>query len=269
MEYQKYIEKLIDFVTVYGVKMIIAALIIVVGLWLVKKIVAFLKKTLSKQGIDNTLQTFLGDFIGWGLKIVVFITAITQLGIEATSFVAMLGAAGLAVGMSLQGALSNFAGGILIIIFKPFKEGDLIEAQDKLGVVKEIQIFNTKVITPDNKLAIIPNGILSNGTITNYTEEGKLRVDLVFGVGYDENIKTTKKVLLDVLQKDENVLKEPQPTVNVIELADSSINFAVRPWTTPEKYWDVYFDITEKVKLALDKEGIEIPYPHQVEIKKG
>lgn len=268
MEYQKYLDTLMDYVAIYGVKALIAIVIVIIGLWLVKKVVAVIKKMLAKRKIDETLQKFLGDFIGWILKILVFITAISQLGIEVTSFIAILGAAGLAVGMALQGSLANFAGGVLIMIFKPFKVDDLIEAQGQLGVVKEIQIFVTKIITPENKLSIIPNGILSNGTIVNYTEEGKLRVDMVFGVGYDEDIKKTKKVLFEVLQNDENVLKDPQPTVNVSELADSSVNFAVRPWTTPDKYWDVYFGVTEKVKLALDKEGIEIPYPHQVEIRK-
>lgn len=268
MEYQKYLDKLMEYVAIYGMKALIAILIIIIGLWLVKKAVAVIKKMLSKRNIDETLQKFLGDFIGWILKVLVFITAISQLGVEVTSFIAILGAAGLAVGMALQGSLANFAGGVLIMIFKPFKVGDLIEAQGELGVVKEIQIFVTKIITPENKLSIIPNGILSNGTIVNYTEEGKLRVDMVFGVDYGEDIKKTKDVLLQVLQEDKNILKDPKPTVNVIELADSSVNFAVRPWATPEKYWDVYFGVTEKVKLALDKEGIEIPYPHQVEIKK-
>lgn len=268
MEYQKYLDKLMEYVAIYGMKALVAILIIIIGLWLVKKAVAVIKKMLSKRNIDETLQKFLGDFIGWILKVLVFITAISQLGVEVTSFIAILGAAGLAVGMALQGSLANFAGGVLIMIFKPFKVGDLIEAQGELGVVKEIQIFVTKIITPENKLSIIPNGILSNGTIVNYTEEGKLRVDMVFGVDYGEDIKKTKDVLLQVLQEDKNILKDPKPTVNVIELADSSVNFAVRPWATPEKYWDVYFGVTEKVKLALDKEGIEIPYPHQVEIKK-
>ena len=154
------------------------------------------------------------------------------------------------------------------MIFKPFKVGDLIKAQGELGVVKEIQIFVTKILTPGNKLAIIPNGILSNGNILNYTEEGKLRVDLTFGVSYDADIKKTKNVLMGVLTENTKVLKNPQPAVTVAELADSSVNFAVRPWATPEHYWDVYFETTENVKRALDKASIEIPYPHIVKIKK-
>jgi small conductance mechanosensitive channel len=221
-----------------------------------------------KRGVDDTLQKFLGNLFGWTLKILVIITAISQLGVETTSFIAILGAAGLAVGLALQGSLANFAGGALIMIFKPFKVGDLIEAQGELGVVKEIQIFVTKLTSPQNKLIIIPNGILSNGNIINYTEEGKLRVDLTFGVGYNEDIKKTKEVLMQVLLDNPKVLKDPAPTVNVSELADSSVNFAVRPWATPENYWDVYFGITEAGKLALDKAGIEIPYPHHVEIRR-
>jgi len=154
------------------------------------------------------------------------------------------------------------------MIFKPFKVGDLIEAQGEIGVVKEIQIFVTKLISPGNKLVIVPNGILSNGNIKNYTEEGKLRVDLTCGVGYDEDIKQTKEVLMNVMLNNPKVLKDPAPSVNVSELADSSVNFAVRPWATPENYWDVYFGIIEEGKYALDKAGIEIPYPHRVEIKK-
>lgn len=268
MEYQKYLDLTISFIEKYAMNVVTAILILAIGLWVSKKIVNLTKTLLLKKGIDQTLQKFLGDLLSWTLKVLVFITAISQLGVETTSFIAILGAAGLAIGLALQGALANFAGGALIMIFKPFKVGDLIEAQGEIGAVKEIQIFVTKIISPGNKLVIIPNGILSNGNIKNYTEEGKLRVDLTIGVSYDADIKQTKNVLMEVLTENKKVLKNPAPTVNVSELADSSVNFAVRPWTTPENYWDVYFEITEAVKLALDKAGIEIPYPHRVEIKK-
>ena len=268
MDYQKYLDLAMSFIERNSINVITAILILIIGLWLAKKVVNLTKKLMAKRGIDETLQKFLGDLIGWILKILIFITAISQVGIETTSFIAILGAAGLAVGLALQGALANFAGGALIMIFKPFKVGDLIEAQGELGVVKEIQIFVTKIISPGNKLVIIPNGILSNGNILNYTEEGKLRVDLTIGVSYDADIKQTKDVLMQVLTENKKVLKDPVPSVNVSELADSSVNFAVRPWATPENYWDVYFEITEAVKLALDKADIEIPYPHQVEIRK-
>ena len=268
MDYQKYLDLALGFVERNAMSVIIALVILIIGFWVSNRIVNVSKKVMKKRGVDETLRKFLGDLLGWFLKILVVITTISYAGIPTTSFVAILGAAGLAVGLALQGSLANFAGGALIMIFKPFKVGDLIEAQGELGVVKEIQIFVTKIISPGNKLVIIPNGILSNGNIKNYTEEGKLRVDLTIGVSYDADIKQTKDVLMQVLTTNQKVLKDPKPSVNVSELADSSVNFAVRPWATPDNYWDVYFEVTEAVKLALDKAGIEIPYPHQVEIKR-
>lgn len=268
MEIQEYTDLALNFIKLYALNVVIAILILIIGLWLAKKVVKISQKLMAKRGIDETLQKFLGDLLGWGLKILVFITAISQVGVETTSFIAILGAAGLAVGLALQGSLANFAGGALIMIFKPFKVGDLIEAQGEIGVVKEIQIFVTKISSPGNKLVIIPNGTLSNGNIKNYTELGTLRVDLTFGVSYDADIKKTKEVLMEVLTSNDKVLKDPAPGVMVSELADSSVNFAVRPWSTPANYWDVYFETIEATKYALDKAGIEIPYPHQVEIRK-
>jgi len=268
MDYQKYIDVIINYIMEYGLKVVVAILILIIGIWLVRKIVKISQTLMNKNGVDETLQKFLGNLMSWALKILVFITAISQVGVETTSFIAILGAAGLAVGLALQGSLANFAGGALIMIFKPFKAGDLIEAQGEIGVVKEIQIFVTKIVSPGNKLVIVPNGTLSNGNIKNYTELGLLRVDLTFGVGYDEDIKKTKDVLMSVLTENDKVLGDPAPTVNVSELADSSVNFAVRPWATPANYWDVYFETIEATKLALDKAGIEIPYPHKVEIRK-
>ena len=227
-------------------------------------LVKITKKVMNKQKVDLTLQHFLGDLINWTLKALLFITVVSQLGVATASFTAIIGAAGLAIGLALQGSLSNFAGGTLIMIFKPYKIGDLIEAQGVLGVVKEIQIFTTHVNTPGNKLAIIPNGALSNGNIINYTAEGKLRVDLTFGVSYDANIKETKDILMNVLTENSKILQDPAPTVNVSELADSSVNFAVRPWVNTPDYWDVYFQTTENVKIALDKAGIDIPFPQRV-----
>ena len=223
---------------------------------------------MQKSNVDITLQKFLGNLLSWALKILLIVTVITQLGVETTSFAAILGAAGLAVGLALQGSLANFAGGVLIMIFKPFKIGDLIEAQGEVGVVKEIEIFTTKLTGLSNKEIIIPNASLSNGNIVNYSTEGTRRVDLVIGVSYDADIKQTKEVLMNLLTSNPKVLKDPAPAVTVSELADSSVNFAVRPWCTTEHYWDVYFETTENAKLALDEAGIEIPYPHQVNIKK-
>ena len=268
MNYQKYLDLAISFIEKHTLNVVTAFLILIIGLWLSKKISKLTQKIMAKRGVELTLQKFLGDLVGWTLKIIVFITAISQIGVETTSFIAILGAAGLAIGLALQGTLANFAGGALIMFFKPFKVGDLIEAQGEIGVVKEIQIFVTKLTSPQNKLIIMPNGTLSNGNITNYSAEGKLRVDLTFGVGYDSDIKQTKEVLMQVMLNNPNVLKDPAPSVNVSELADSSINFAVRPWATTANYWSVYFGIIEECKYALDKANIEIPYPHVVEIRK-
>lgn len=261
-------ETIMGYVESYGVPVLKAILIYIIGSWIIKKITKAVKKVMAKGSYDESLQKFLVNLVSWALKIFLIITVISTLGVETTSLAAVIAAAGLAVGLALQGSLSNFAGGVLLMIFKPYKIGDLIEAQDSLGVVKEIEIFTTKLISPDNKLVIVPNGAMANGNITNYTAEGKIRVDTVIGVGYDEDIKKTKEVLMEVLTSNELVLKDPAPSVNVMELADSSVNFAVRPYCKPEHYWDVYFATYENSKLALDKAGIEIPYPHEVQINK-
>ena len=264
----EYIDKLWELILEYSPQVITALVILIVGLIAIGIIIKMTKKVMAKRGVDETLQKFLGNLLGWALKILLFVTVIAKLGVATTSFAAIIGAAGLAIGLALQGSLSNFAGGALIMIFKPFKVGDLIEAQGELGVVKEIQIFTTQINAPTNKLIIIPNGALSNGNITNYSAEGILRVDLTMGVSYDADIKQTKDVLMSVLTNHPKVIKDPAPTVNVSELADSSVNFAVRPWCDVAHYWDVYFDVTEGCKEALDAAGIEIPYPHAVEIQK-
>ncbi|WP_298782279.1 mechanosensitive ion channel domain-containing protein [uncultured Polaribacter sp.] len=265
---EEYIQKAKHILIEYAPKVITALAILIIGLLLIKLVVKSVRKIMSKRGVDISLQKFLGNLLGWILKILLFITVISQLGIATTSFAAIIAAAGLAVGLALQGSLANFAGGVLIMIFKPFKIGDLVEAQGEIGVIKEIEIFTTKLTGLSNKEIIIPNGVLSNGTILNYTSEGTRRVDLTIGVSYDADIKKTKEVLMNVLTSHPKVLKNPAPSVNVAELADSSVNFAVRPWCTTDDYWDVYFGVTEDVKIALDNAGIEIPYPHQVEIKK-
>lgn len=258
----------VEFIIEFGPKIIGAVLIYLVGSWVVKKVIKGTDHLMRKSKYDPTLQKFLLNLMGWGLKAILLIVVISILGIDITAFAAVIAAAGLAIGLSLQGSLGNFAGGVLIMVFKPYKLEDLIEAQGVIGNVREIDIFTTKLVTPDNKQVIIPNGALANGNITNYTTEGKIRVDAVVGVGYNEDIKQTKKVLLDVLTNNPKVLKTPEPTVNVLELADSSVNFAVRPFCKPEDYWDVYFATYEGVKIALDQANIEIPYPHSVEIHK-
>lgn len=268
MKIEDILDQLKELVVSYGLKVIAAIVIWIVGSWLIKKILRGVKAIMAKREYDESLQKFLVDLLNWTLKILLFVVILGKLGVETTSFAAILAAAGLAVGMALQGSLGNFAGGVLIMIFKPFKIGDLVEAQGEIGAVKEINIFTTKLTGLSNKEIIIPNGALSNGNIINYTSEGTRRVDLVIGVSYDADIKQTKEVLMNVLTSQEKVLSDPAPTVTVLALADSSVNYAVRPWCKSEDYWDVYFNTQENTKLALDAAGIEIPYPHQVEIKK-
>jgi small conductance mechanosensitive channel len=268
MNLDEILDKVIDFASVYGIKVIGAIVIWIIGSWAIRKIMKGIRAVMTKRDYDESLQKFLLNLISWILKILLIITLLGTLGVPTTSFAAIIAAAGLAIGLALQGSLGNFAGGVLIMIFKPIKIGDLIEAQGEIGVVKQIEIFTTKLTGLSNKEIIIPNGALSNGNIVNYTTEGTRRVDLTFGVGYDSDIKKTKEVLMNVITSHPLVLSDPEPTVNVSALADSSINFAVRPWCKAEDYWAVYFGITEQTKEALDAAGIEIPYPHQVEIKK-
>ncbi len=256
--------KLIPLITEYGIKILTALAVLVIGLWVIKLIMKAIRKALEKGTMDVSLKGFLLSLIGWSLKALLIITALGQLGVKTTSFVAIIGAAGLAVGLALQGSLANFAGGALILLFKPFKVGDLIEAQSAIGVVKEIQIFVTKIITPENKEVIIPNGALSNGNITNFSTTGNLRVDLTVGISYNDDIEKAKSIIMETLLQDPKVLKSPSPTVAVGELADSSVNILVRPHATVDNYWDVYFNSLQNVKIALDKAGIEIPFPQQV-----
>lgn len=265
---EEYIETTKEILFLYVPKIFTALLILVGGLFLIKLIIKSSRKIMRTKSVDITLQKFLGNLLGWILKILLFITVISQLGIATTSFAAIIAAAGLAVGLALQGSLGNFAGGILIIIFKPIKIGDFIEAQGESGTVKEIEIFTTKLNTTDNKEIIIPNGALSNGNIVNYSTEETRRVDFTFGVGYDSDIKKTKEVLFNVINSHPLVLKDPATAVNVSELGDSSINFFTRGWVKKEDYWTVKFDVMEQTKEALDAAGIDIPYPHRVHMSK-
>lgn len=265
---EKYLTPVKDMLLEYSPKVLYAFAILIVGWYVIKFILRLTNKLLNSRHVDKTLQTFLGNLLGWGLKALLLIAVISKLGVDTTALAAVMAAAGLGLGLALQGSLANFAGGVLIILFKPFRVDDIINAQGEIGVVKDIQLFTTQIIAPNNKRVIIPNGTLANGNIVNLSAEGTLRVDLTIGVGYDENIKQTKEVLMKVLTSHPKVLKDPLPTVNVSELADSSVNFAVRPWSTVEDYWTVYYDVIENCKEALDAAGIEIPYPHVVEIQK-
>lgn len=240
---------------------LVAIIFLIVGLFVIKVMVNVTKKVLKKNNVDETLRPFLLSLLRWGLTAMLIISVASQVGIETTSFVAVLGAAGLAVGFALQGTLANFASGVLLLIFRPYKVGDLVEAAGNLGVVQEIQIFTTILATPDNKKVIIPNGSVGAGSIVNYTALGNIRVDLIIGIAYDADIRKAREVMVKVMEAHEKVSKEPAPFVGVESLGDSSVNLAVRPHCHPDHYWDVYFDIYEQCKIALDDNGIEIPFP--------
>lgn len=247
----------------YAPKLALAIVTLIIGLWIIKGVGKLLQLSMGKSQVDPTLAPFIGNLVSWTLKALLFISVASMVGIATTSFIAVLGAAGLAVGLALQGSLANFAGGVLIMIFKPYKVGDLIETDGHLGVVKEVQIFNTILTSPQHKRIIVPNGSASNGAIVNYTVEGKIRVDLGIGISYDADIKKAKQLLLDLMTKHEKVIAEPAPFVGVSEMADSSVNLVVRPHCKPEHYWDVFFDINEQMKIELDNNNITIPFPQR------
>ena len=264
---QVWLDKLIEFGSEYGLKLLGAIALWVIGSWVIKRINKLLIKAMDKVEYDESLEKFITSIIIGTLKILLIVIILGNLGVETTSFAALLAAGGLAIGLSLQGSLSNFAGGVLILVLKPYKTGDFIETQGEMGTVKEIKIFTTMINTMDNKEVIIPNGALSNGNITNYSSEKYRRIDLVIGVSYNSDIKQTKDLLLKVLTDNEKVIKEPAPQILLGELADSSVNFYVRPWVHSPEYWDVYFEVMESCKIELDKAGIEIPFP-QMDIHK-
>jgi len=242
----------------YTPRLISALIVLFVGLYVIRLINRLVRRIMQTRDHDPTLSKFLADILLWAMRVMLFVTFISRLGIETSSFVAVLGAAGLAVGLSLQGSLSNFAGGMLIILFKPFRVGDTIEAQGVSGSVLEIQIFVTKLITGNNQTIFVPNGALSNGNIINYSMEGKRRADLVFSVAYDANLKEVKNIIMEIMQKNPKVLKTPEPSVSVVELTDSSVKLAVRPWAINADYSDVVSDTLEDSKVALYNAGIEI-----------
>ena len=260
-DYQPIIDKAIDLLMTYGPKILLAIIVLIIGIWIINRFARVTRKLMTARNVNVSLIGFVSSLTSIGLKALLLVSVAGMIGIETTSFIAILGAAGLAIGLALQGTLGNFAGGVMVLIFKPYKVGDLIEAQGHLGVVKEIHIFVTILLSPQNKTIIIPNGAISNGDITNYTTEGNIRVDMTFGIAYEANIKDAKDVLMKVITKHPKVLKDPAPFVGVSELADSSVNLAVRPYAKPVDYWTVYFDVYESGKEALDKAGITIPFP--------
>ncbi len=252
-----------DLISHYGLKVLIAIAIFIVGRWVAAKLVSVLQSMMRRKDVDETLVVFGGNILyALGLVFVV-IAALSQLGIETTSLAAVIAAAGLAIGLALQSSLSNFASGFMIILFRPFKLGDFIEAGGTSGVVEDISIFTTSLKTGDNKQVIVPNNAITGGTITNYSAKKTRRVDLVIGVSYDDDLQKVKRVLGEILAAEDRILPDPDPVIAVSELADSSVNLVVRPWVNSSDYWSVRFHLTETIKTTFDKEGITIPYPHQ------
>jgi small conductance mechanosensitive channel len=254
-------EWLMEFAITYGGKLVLALITLLIGLWLIGRLSKLLKKIFEMRSFEQTLQTFLIQLIATTLKILLVISVVTMVGIQMTSFIAILGAAGLAFGLALSGTLQNFAGGVMLLILKPFKSGDFIEAQGFMGTVKEIQIFHTVLNTPDNKL--IPNGPLSNGAATNYSAEPRRRVDWTFGISYSDNIEKAKEIVIELLNADDRILKEPAPFTAVISLGDSSVNLVARAWVETPDYWNVFFAMNERVKNAFDGNEISIPFPQR------
>lgn len=253
--------RLLEWLTLYGVKVVGAIVIFLVGLWVAKIVKSIIAKLLTKRNVEGTIVSFVTNLAYIALVVFVIIAVIDRLGIETTSFAAVLAAAGLAIGLSLQGSLSNFASGFLLMIFRPFKKGDFIEGGGVAGVVEEIQTFTTILNTPDNKKIIIPNAKLTSDNIINYSATGTRRVEIIVGVSYSDDLDKVKKVLQGIADSEPRVLKDPASMVAVKELADSSVNFVLRVWVKTDDYWDVLFDTTEAVKKRLDQEGICIPFP--------
>jgi len=253
----------------WGIKILYVVILLFVGFRIIKIVGKIIEKALDKSKIEESVKTFLLSFTQLGLKALLLISAAATLGIEMTSFAALIGSIGIAIGFSLQGSLSNFSGGIIILILKPFVVGDYIEGAGHSGTVREITIVYTYLTTPDNKVVAIPNGQLSNSSIINYTKNKLRRVDFKFGVSYDSDIVKVKKIIADVVEKHEKILDEPESIIRLSNHGDSSLDFSVKVWCVTKDYWGIYYDLTEQIKEAFDKENIEIPYPHMVNIVKN
>ena len=252
-----------ELVANFGFDLIAAIVIFVVGRWVAKGLAGLVRKVMTKAEVDEMLVRFVGSLVYFTMLAFVAIAAVSALGVQTTSFIAVLGAAGLAVGLALQGSLANFASGVLIIVFRPYKVGDFVEAGGVSGTVEGVQVFSTIFKTGDNKKVIVPNSEVTAGVITNYSANETRRVDLVAGVGYEDDLDKVKQVLEDIVSKDDRILADPAPKIAVHELADSSVNLVVRPWVKTSDYWGVYFDLTEQIKKRFDSEGISIPFPQR------
>jgi small conductance mechanosensitive channel len=247
----------------FGLQLLAAIAVFVIGRWVVGRVANFLERGMTRANTDPTLIGFFRNIVYFGLLTMVVIASVSQLGVQTTSFIAVLGAAGLAVGLALQGSLANFASGVLMIIFRPFKAGDFIDAGGATGTVEEIQLFTSRLRTPDNKVIIIPNSQITAGTITNFSARDTRRLDLVFGVSYGDDLDKVKRVINEVLAEESRLLDDPEPVIGVLNLGDSSVDLAVRPWVKADDYWGVFFDLQEAMKKRFDREGISIPFPQQ------
>lgn len=258
------LDKLVDtYALPWGINIAMALAIFFIGRWIAHILLNLIARLMNKAGTDPILIGFVSSITNAILLLFIIIAALDQLGVDTTSFIALIGAAGLAVGLALQGSLQNFAAGVLLIIFRPFRVGNFIEAAGTAGVVEEIGVFSTRMKTGDNREIIVPNGSIYGGTITNFSARDTRRIDMVFGIGYDDDLRKARGIIESVIAADERILKDPAPLVAVGELADSSVNFNVRPWAATSDYWAVRFDLTEKIKLAFDDAGITIPYPQR------
>ncbi len=263
MDIEQLLSKIYEIFTVFGVKIVGAIVIFIIGRWIAKFFASLFRKFMDKREVDPTVTKFVGSLTYFSLLTFVVLAALGLLGIQTTSFIAVIGAAGLAIGLALQGSLANFAAGFLLILFRPFKVGDFIDAAGVAGTVEAIQIFTTRLATPDNKTIIIPNSKLTGDNIINFSTKGTRRADMVFGIGYEADIDKARDIITGILSNDERVLKDPPLQVVVSELADSSVNFVVRAWVNAGDYWGVVFDATEAVKKRFDAEGISIPFPQR------
>ena len=271
MDVQALLEQATLYITDYALNILGALLIFLIGKWIAKKLVSLLGRLMVKQQVDETLIRFMDNIVYYTLLVVVIMAAADRLGVNTSSFLAIVGAAGLAVGLALKDSLGNFASGVMLVFFRPFKIGDVVTAGGVTGKVEAISIFNTTFLTFDNQRMIVPNGQITNDTIININANPTRRLDLVFGISYEDNILTAKAIFKNILESETRILEAPVPQIVVSELADSSVNFNVRPWVKTEDYWDLKWELTEKIKLALDEAGITIPFPqrdvhlHQIE----
>jgi len=258
---EKYLELLIQYGIEYGIRILAALAIFLIGKWLVNKISGFIGSLMTRGDVDATLSAFIMSVVKILLMLVVIMAAVNELGVDTTSFIAILGAAGLAIGLALQGILGNVGSGVILILFRPFEVGDTISAGGESGTVESITLFNTTLLTPDNKVILIPNNAVAAGNIVNFSKQEERRVDFVFGIGYDDDLKFAKATLQEIIDEDDRILKDPASFIGVGELGDSSVNFTVRVWVKAADYWGVHFDTNEKVKLTFDEKGISMPYP--------